>query len=229
MKQCVILDDEPLAVDLLVSYVEKTEDLIVAFAGTNVFEAIQFIQKNKVDVVFLDVQMPELTGLQVLKIIGTGYQVIFTTAYTEYALDGFELDITDYLLKPITYERFLKGVQKTKKLTNALASSESANPDEFIFIKTDSKMVKVNLSDILFIEGLKDYISLHTTTEVLISLMTLKSLEAMLPARHFLRVHKSYIISLNKIDSVERNRIFLKDRVVPIGDTYKENFTKRIG
>ncbi len=229
MKQCVILDDEPLAVDLLKSYIERTENLVVAFAGTNVFEAIQFIQKNTVDIVFLDVQMPELTGLQVLKIIGTGYQVIFTTAYTEYALDGYEFDITDYLLKPITYERFLKGIEKTDKRLSIVSSSENNNADEFIFIKTDSKMVKVNLSDILFVEGLKDYISLHTTTEVLISLMTLKSLEAMLPARNFLRVHKSYIISLNKIDSVERNRIFIKEAVVPIGDTYKESFSKRIG
>ncbi len=228
MKQCVILDDEPLAVDLLKSYVERTEGLFIAHAGTNVFEAIQFIQKNKIDIIFLDVQMPELTGLQVLKIIGTEYQVIFTTAYTEYALDGYEFNITDYLLKPISYERFVKAVDKTQRSIETPQPSESSSPNDFIFIKTDSKMVKVGLQDILFAEGLKDYISIHTSTEKLITLMTLKALEALLPERQFIRVHKSYIIALNKIDSIERNRIFIGEAVIPVGETYREIFLKRI-
>jgi DNA-binding LytR/AlgR family response regulator len=171
--------------------------------------------------------MPELTGLQVLKIIGDGYQVIFTTAYTEYALDGYEFNITDYLLKPITYERFLKATEKTKKSIE-IAQPEMNNANDFIFIKTDSKMVKVNLDDILFAEGLKDYLSIKTKTEKLITLMTFKLLETMLPERQFIRVHKSYIIALNKIDSVERNRIFIENAVIPIGETYKEQFLKRI-
>lgn len=229
MKYCLILDDEPLAVDLLRSYVEKTDELEIAFAGTNAFEAIQYIQKNNVDIVFLDIQMPELTGLQVLKIIGEGYHVIFTTAYTDYAVDGFEYNITDYLLKPISYERFLKAVAKTNAQSNRQSSAAGEVANDFIFIKTDNKMVKVNLRDILFIEGLKDYLRIHTTSEKLITLMTLKSLEQLLPPAKFMRVHKSYIISVNKIDSVERNRIFIGQDVIPVGDTYKDAFQKIIG
>ncbi|CAN5555145.1 LytTR family DNA-binding domain-containing protein [soil metagenome] len=228
MKQCVILDDEPLAVDLLKSYVDRTEGLSIAYAGTNVFEAIQFIQKNNIDIIFLDVQMPELTGLQVLKIIGTHYQVIFTTAYTDYALDGYDFNITDYLLKPITYERFMKAVDKTNKPIEYNSVPETNIANDFIFIKTDSKMVKVNLQDIIFVEGLKDYLSIHTNTEKLITLMTLKSLELLLPDRQFIRVHKSYIIALNKINSIEKSRIFIGNEVIPIGDTYRDNFLKRI-
>lgn len=229
MKQCVILDDEPLAVDLLSSYVEKTEGITSAYAGTNAFEAIQFIQKNKVDIVFLDMQMPELTGLQVLKIIGTDYHIIFTTAYTEYALEGYEYNITDYLLKPITYERFLKAVEKTELSTSVQLDKGESISDNFVFIKTDHKMVKVNFDEILYVEGLKDYLCIHLLSEKLITLMTLKSLEQVLPPRQFMRIHKSYIISLQKIDSIERNRIFMGEAVLPIGETYRDAFSKRIG
>lgn len=228
MKQCVILDDEPLAVDLVRSYVEKTEGLSLAFAGTNAFEAIQFIQKNKVDIVFLDMQMPELTGLQVLKIIGSDYDIIFTTAYKDYALEGYEYNITDYLLKPITYERFIKAIEKTGSAAPGNVVVEINTANDFIFIKTDSKMVKVNFEEILFIEGLKDYLSIHTVTDKLITLMTMKSLEQALPPRQFIRVHKSYIISLSKIESIERNRIFIGQDVIPVGETYREAFLKRI-
>ncbi len=228
MKKCVILDDEPLAVDLLTAYVNKTEQLLLAYAGTNVFEAIQFIQKNDIDILFIDIQMPELTGLQVLKIVGNHFDVIFTTAYADYALQGYEYDITDYLLKPITYERFLKAVDKTGQ-SPATETDIAPIANDFIFIKTDSKMVKVDMDDILFVEGLKDYVSIQTKTEKLISLMTLKSLEQTLPARQFMRVHKSYIVALRKIDSIERNRIFINNDVIPIGDTHLESFLKRIG
>jgi two-component system, LytTR family, response regulator len=231
--KCVILDDEPLAVDLLTSYINDTENLHLAFASTNAFEAIQYIQKNDVDIIFIDMQMPELTGIQVLKIIGTGYKVIFTTAYTDYALDGYEYNITDYLLKPISLERFTKAIEKINQNNNVSWDTNHGNygmrnEDDFIFIKSDSKMIKINLADIFFIEGLKDYLSIQTTTEKLITLQNLKTFEQHLNPQQFMRVHKSYIVSLNKIDTIERNRIFIGEHVIPVGDTYRDAFLKRI-
>jgi two-component system, LytTR family, response regulator len=228
--KCVILDDEPLAVDLLTSYINDTENLQLAFASTNAFEAIQYIQKNDVDIVFLDMQMPELTGIQVLKIIGTGYKVIFTTAYTDYALDGYEYNITDYLLKPISFERFTKAIDKINQSNNLSWDTNHVvrSEDDFIFIKSDSKMIKINLADILFIEGLKDYLSIQTNTEKLITLQNLKTFEQHLNPQQFMRVHKSYIVALNKIDTIERNRIFIGEHVIPVGDTYRDAFLKRI-
>jgi two-component system, LytTR family, response regulator len=224
---CVILDDEPLAIDLLSKYITDTESLSLAFASTNAFEAIQFIQKNEVDLIFLDVQMPELTGIQVLKILGNNYKVILTTAYSDYALESYDYNIADYLLKPISYERFLKSLSKVNG-TNGTTTKTLAMEDDFIFIKTDGKMVKINLTEILFIEGLKDYISIQTTKEKLITLQNLKAVEQQLSAHQFMRVHKSFIIALNKIDTIERNRIFIGSNAIPIGDTYRELFLKRI-
>jgi two-component system, LytTR family, response regulator len=225
---CVILDDEPLAVELLSKYVADSENLSLSFATTDAFAAIQFIQKNEVDIIFLDVQMPELSGIQVLKIIGNNYKVIFTTAYTDYALDGYEYNITDYLLKPITQERFLKAVDKALATGIAAPLKSSGTDTDFIFIKSDSKMIKVNLNEILFAEGLKDYISIQTTKEKLITLQNLKTLEQHLSPQQFMRVHKSYIVALNKIDTIEKNRIFIGTEAIPIGETYRDIFLKRI-
>jgi two-component system, LytTR family, response regulator len=234
--KCVILDDEPLAVELITTYINDTENLQLAFASTNAFAAIQYIQKNEVDIVFLDMQMPELTGIQVLKIIGTGYKIIFTTAYTDYALDGYEYNITDYLLKPISFERFTKAIEKINQNNNVSWDTNHGSnsnygmksEDDFIFIKSDSKMIKINLQEILFIEGLKDYLSIQTTTEKLITLQNLKTFEQHLNPQQYMRVHKSYIVALNKIDSIERSRIFIGTHVIPIGDTYRDVFLKRI-
>jgi two-component system, LytTR family, response regulator len=230
--KCVILDDEPLAVELITSYINDTENLELAFASTNAYQAIQYIQKNEVDIIFLDMQMPELTGIQVLKIIGTGYKVIFTTAYTDYALDGYEYNITDYLLKPISFERFTKAIEKINQNTVSWDTKHGnhgmKSEDDFIFIKSDSKMIKINLANILFIEGLKDYLSIQTNTEKLITLQNLKTFEQHLNPQQFMRVHKSYIVALNKIDSIERSRIFIGTHVIPIGDTYRDAFLKRI-
>ncbi len=226
--KCVILDDEPLAVELITSYINNTENLQLGFASTNAYEAIQYIQKNEVDIVFLDMQMPELTGIQVLKIIGTGYKVIFTTAYTDYALDGYEYNITDYLLKPISFERFTKAIEKINQNDKIHQQKNTVTEDDFIFIKSDSRMIKINLAEILFIEGLKDYLSIQTNNEKLITLQNLKTFEQHLNPQQFMRVHKSYIVALNKIDTIERNRIFIGEHVIPVGDTYRDIFLKRI-
>lgn len=226
--KCVILDDEPLAVALLTSYINDSENLTLDLSTTDVFEAIQYIQKNEVDIIFLDMQMPELTGIQVLKIIGTGYKIIFTTAYTDYALDGYEYNIIDYLLKPISFERFTKAIEKINTSNTSVQTKKNSVDDDFIFIKSDSKMIKINLTDILFVEGLKDYLSIQTNSEKLITLQNLKNVEQYLNPQQFMRVHKSYIVSLSKIDSIERNRIFIGEYIIPIGDTYREIFLKRI-
>lgn len=234
MIRCLVVDDEPLALEIIVDYIEKIPALELVKATTSAFDALALVQENKADLVFLDVQMPELTGIQFLKIIKGKCQVILTTAYPEYALDGYELDVTDYLLKPIAFDRFYKAVQKVihgKPATTSSGNTDTIyvqNTPDFIFVKTEHKIQKIYLDDILYIEGLKDYISLFTPTERIITLQNMKKMEEALPSKRFIRVHKSYIISLDKIESIERSRITIKDKIIPVGDTYRDNFFKII-
>jgi two-component system LytT family response regulator len=191
------------------------------------------VQSDAIDLVFLDVQMPELTGIQFLKIINGKCDVILTTAYSQYALDGYELDVVDYLLKPIAFDRFYKAAQKV--LQNS-GNTNSSAPEvisvqknhDFIFVKTEHKIQKIYLDDILYIEGLKDYISIFTRSERIITLQNMKKMEESLPSKSFIRVHKSYIIALGKIESIERSRIQIGEKIIPIGDTYREYFFKQI-
>ncbi len=235
MITCAVIDDEPWAVALLTDYISKTDFLQLQFSTSSAIEGLQKLQELPAALVFLDIQMPELTGIQFMKINAGRSKIILTTAYSEYALDGYEHNVVDYLLKPISFERFLKAALKAKDSIHPAAASNAevkispAPAANFIFIKTDSKIVNVSLNDILYIEGLKDYIAINTEKEKLITLETLKSFEESLPKNRFVRVHKSYIVAVEKIDSIERNRIFIKDAVIPIGDTYKENFFKIIG
>jgi two-component system LytT family response regulator len=237
MIRCAVIDDEPWALALMTDYIRKTDFLETVFATGNAIEALQKMQQQPVDLVFLDIQMPELTGIQFLKINAGRTRVILTTAYSEYALEGYEHNVVDYLLKPIAFERFYTAALKARQLivpsTPAVApvvvpAAPVQQASDFIFIKTDSRIVRVMLSDILFIEGLKDYIAIHTAKEKLITLETLRTLEEGLPADRFLRVHKSYIVSIEKIDSIERNRLFVQEAVIPVGDTYRETFFKAI-
>jgi DNA-binding LytR/AlgR family response regulator len=208
-------------------------------ATTNPIEALTLVQEGNVDLVFLDVQMPELTGIQFLRISNGKAKVILTTAYPQYALEGYELDVIDYLLKPIAFDRFYKSAQKAQTILQpqmaAGARPAQATPaqqpqqdflSDFIFVKTEHKIQKVYLNDILFIEGLKDYISIFTPAERIITLQNMKKMEDALPPKHFTRVHKSYIVSINKIDSIERSRICIRDKIIPVGDTYREEFFK---
>jgi two-component system LytT family response regulator len=238
MIRCLIVDDEPLALHVLEDYISKIPFLHLVKATTNPIEALSFVQEKLVDLVFLDVQMPELTGIQFLRIANGKAKVILTTAYSQYALEGYELDVIDYLLKPIAFDRFYKAVQKAQTvLQPTQAAAQPAQPEpaqpkqqdllsDFIFVKTEHKIQKVYLNDILFIEGLKDYISIFTAAERIITLQNMKKMEDALPARHFTRVHKSYIVSINKIDSIERSRIFIGDKIIPVGDTYRDEFFK---
>src|SRR6195952_3684733 len=234
MIRCLIVDDEPLALHILEDYMSKIPFLQLVKATTNPIEALTLVQEGNVDLVFLDVQMPELTGIQFLKISNGKAKVILTTAYPEYALEGYELDVVDYLLKPIAFDRFFKAVQKAqgiiqpsaKPIVAVEAAPQNDFLSDFIFVKSEHKIQKVYLRDILFIEGLKDYISIFTAAERIITLQNMKKMEDALPGKHFIRVHKSYIVSINKIDSIERSRIFIADKIIPVGDTYRDEFFK---
>lgn len=229
--RCAILDDEPMAVALLSKYVEKISSFELVKATTNPFEILELIAQTTIDVLFIDIQMPELTGIQMMEMLGNKTKFVITSAYSEYALKGYEHNVVDYLLKPISFDRFYKCIQKIESLaqekpapTVEIAAKTEEKPDEFLFIKTDGKLVKINLNDLLLVEGLKDYLYLHLKNEKLIVLDTLKDFEAKLPASDFMRVHKSYIIRLDQIETIERNRVFIQKNIVPIGETYKIKF-----
>jgi len=239
MINCLIVDDEPLALDIIEDYISKIPFLTLYKSFQNPIDALSVVQEGKIDLVFLDVQMPELTGIQFLKIANGKCKIILTTAYPEYALDGYEHNVVDYLLKPIAFDRFYKAAQKANDLICNVApqgvvpvvesnSIPNTFVHNFIFVKTEYKIQKIYLDDILFIEGLKDYISIFTRTERIITLQNMKKMEETLPHSQFIRVHKSYIISLDKIESIERSRIFIANKIIPIGDTYREEFFKRI-
>jgi two-component system LytT family response regulator len=243
MIRCLVVDDEPLALHIIEDYISKIPFLELVKATTNPIEALTIVQEGGVDLVYLDVQMPELTGIQFLRIANGRAKVILTTAYPQYALEGYELDVIDYLLKPIAFDRFFKSAQKAQGIIQPATKSISADQPiivaapqqpqddfshDFIFVKTEHKIQKVYLHDIQYIEGLKDYISIFTDGERIITLQNMKKMEDALPERHFVRVHKSYIVALNKIDSIERSRIFIGDKVIPVGDTYRDQFFKAI-
>ncbi|PSK91569.1 LytR/AlgR family response regulator transcription factor [Taibaiella chishuiensis] len=233
MIKCIAVDDEPWALSLLENYISKVPFLELVLATEDAIKALHCVQTEQIDLVFLDIQMPEITGLQFMKITAGKCRVILTTAYSAYALDGYEYNVIDYLLKPISFDRFFTASLKAQQLlvipTNAAPQAMPvAHTPDYIFVKIDTKAVKLLLSDILFIEGLKDYIAIHTLAERLIVQERLKAFEAGLPQDRFVRVHKSYIVSLEKIDSLERNRIFIKDQVIPVGDTFREFFFSHI-
>lgn len=240
--KCIAVDDEPLALDIIEDYISKVPFLELVKRTENAIDALQIVQAGGIDLVFLDVQMPDLTGIQFLKIATGKSNFILTTAYSQYALESYDLNVSDYLLKPIAFDRFYKAVEKVHNLV--LKSEVSAAPSplltvsapaatiqpvqDFIFVKTEHKIQKIQLDDILYIEGLKDYISIFTKTERVITLQNMKKMEETLPQTQFIRVHKSYIISLDKIESIERSRISIVGKIIPIGDTYREEFFKRI-
>jgi len=236
MIRCLAVDDEAYASEIIATYIKKTPFLELLGTTTNAFEALNMVQEGKVDLVFLDIQMPELTGIQFLKICGGKCKVILTTAYPEYALEGFELDVVDYLLKPVSYDRFYKAVLKVQQMlagpiaTVPVELPTPANTNDFIFIKGDTKnkFIKIKYSDILYIEGLKNYVSIYTHDQRLITYQTLRELENILPKPSFFRIHKSYIVSTEHIKMIDGNTVFIKDQSLPIGETYRDDFFKMI-
>ncbi|MBC7922075.1 MAG: response regulator transcription factor [Ferruginibacter sp.] len=230
---CVIVEDEPLARNLLVEYVRKAPFLRLLDACASPLVAIEVLRNNPVDLLFLDVQMPEITGITLLKILRKKPLVILTTAYSEYALEGYELDVVDYLLKPITLERFLRAVEKA---SGRLASTPPPAPEKpvpeekipFVFVKDGTKLVKVRWNDILYVEGLKDYVTIHTRQQKIVSLQRLKTLEAQLPADRFIRIHHSYIVALEGIDAIHKEKVQVGQAFLPISDSYRKPFREFI-
>jgi DNA-binding LytR/AlgR family response regulator len=229
MINCIIIDDEQHAIDLLTHHIQQTPFLHLLYSTTDPVEGLQLLHQHKVDLIFLDVQMPSMTGIDFIKAINGKSKVILTTAYSEYAMEGFEHEIVDYLLKPISFARFIKGAQRALTLiqpANVPAKEES----DFIFVKTEQKgkLIKINIRDILFIEGLKNYVKIHTRQgEGIIALLNMKDLEERLAASgDFARTHKSFLISTAYIRMIEGNLVHLEHtkETVPVGDTYREAF-----
>jgi DNA-binding LytR/AlgR family response regulator len=217
----------------MVDYVRKIPYLNLVEACSNPLDAIEILRKKSVDLLFLDIQMPEITGLSLLKALNKKPLVILTTAYSEYALEGYDHDVVDYLLKPITFERFLRAVEKASHRAGGVPASsvtkESAEPavqptQPFVFVKDGTKLVKIRWADILFVEGLKDYVTIHTRQQKVVSLQRLKALEEQLPADQFIRVHHSFIVALNAIDAIHKGEIQIGQALIPISDTYKKAF-----
>jgi DNA-binding LytR/AlgR family response regulator len=220
--KCIILDDEPLAVDLLKSYADKQLQLEVVLATTDVFEVIDYLQKQTVDLIFIDIQMPELSGIQLMQMFNKDNYFIVTTAYANYALESYDYRVVDYLLKPISFDKFHKSVQKFTDFV-------TLETNDYLFVKVDGRQVKINPKDIVYIEGLSDYIRIHLPNERLIVLDNLKEFINKLPSKEFMRIHKSYIIQLDKIKSIDGNMIYHELGSTPIGETYKNEVKKWIG
>jgi DNA-binding LytR/AlgR family response regulator len=221
----IIVDDEPLAQEVLETYVSKFPALNLIAKCSNAVEAFEVLNKNNIDLMFLDIQMPQISGIDFLKTLPNPPQVIFTTAYSEYAMDGYELNVVDYLLKPISLDRFAKAVNKAvaKELQenepNIPASTETA---DYIFVKADKKLIKIRFDQINYIEGLKDYVILHTPNGRVVTLQTMKSLEVKLPSDIFMRVHRSFIVNLANISIIEGNTVQIEKKIIPIGKNYKD-------
>ena len=232
--KCAIVDDEPLAVELLASYVKKIPFLELSGKYSNATDALQGITENPVDLLFLDIQMPELNGLELSKMIPETTRVVFTTAFNQYAVDGFRVNALDYLLKPISYADFLEACNKAMQWFQLVQQQdEQATPTvaekeeiKSIFVKSEYKLLQINLDDIRYIEGLKDYVKIYTeqSPHPILSLMNMKAIEQMLPASRFIRVHRSFIVQKSKIREIERNRIVFGNVYIPIGDSYKQAF-----
>jgi two-component system LytT family response regulator len=233
MINCLIVDDEQHAIDILVHYVGQTPYLHLTGTSTNPIEALQVVATQPVDLVFLDIQMPELSGIDFIRAIQGKARVILTTAYSEFALEGYELDVIDYLMKPIRFPRFLTAVQKAVKAHSEEAHNLSDEvADDYLFVKTESKgkLLKINLADIDYIEGMKNYVAIYRGGQKTMVYTNLKDLESRLPARNFVRIHKSFIIPLSKISGLEGNRVIIKgvSADVLIGESYKADLMERI-
>jgi two-component system, LytTR family, response regulator len=225
---CLIVDDEPMARSLIADYVSKVSYLQLVDVCSSPLAALEILRKETIDVLFLDIQMPEITGLSLLKTLQKKPLVILTTAYPQYALEGYELDVVDYLLKPITFERFLKAVDKVSQrktgapVETVVQAGEESAP--FVFVKDGTKLVKIKLEDILYVEGLKDYVTIHTKEKKVVTLQRLKTLEDLLPSSKFIRVHHSYIVAIAAIDVIHKGDVQIGGALIPISDSYRKAF-----
>ena len=227
--KCIIVDDEPLAIEILESYVSKVEQLQLVSTFRNAISAFTFLQQHSVDLIFLDIQMPKLSGIDFLKTLKHPPKVIFTTAFRDYAIEGFELEIVDYLLKPIPFDRFLKAVAKvfhqpahptTPSLKHEVVS------DNYVYFKVDKKMIKTKMADVLYIESIKDYVKVKTSDKEIVTQQKISYLEESLPREQFLRIHRSFIVNLEKIDAYSATDVEIGKHNIPIGRNYKNDVMK---
>ena len=217
---CIILDDEPFAVKLIADYASKVPQLNILYAGSDVFNAIEVLNSQAVDLVFLDIQMPDLTGIELMQLFNQKHNFIITSAYAEYALDVYQFHVIDFLLKPIVFNRFYQSVEKYSRWQETFQSTET---DDYLFVKADRKHYKIATDSILYIEGLKDYIRIHTNTEKIIVLENMKDILTKLPENRFVRIHRSYIIPLNKIRVIEGYQVQMSNgEYLSIGETYRK-------
>lgn len=229
---CIIVDDEPIAREILESHLKKIDSIQIEASCKNALEAFNIINSKKVDLVFLDINMPDISGLSFAKSINRNIKIIFTTAYREYAIDGFDLQAVDYLLKPISFERLFQAVNKY------FDENLPANPDtleeteeeksDFIFVRSDRKMIKVNFSDILYIESLSDYVKIHLDEKTIVTRETITNIEGKLPQKEFLRTHRAYIVSIPKLDSFTNEYVEIGGKMVPVSRTYKNAVLTRL-
>ncbi|MEZ0182805.1 LytR/AlgR family response regulator transcription factor [Flavobacterium oncorhynchi] len=235
--KCVIIDDEPLAVELLEDFVQKVDSLELISTFNNAIDAVSFINQNNVDLIFLDIQMPHFSGIDFLNTIEKKPLVIFTTAYSDYAVEGFNLGAVDYLVKPIPFHRFLKSVVRAQQIVNPAAAVSSIAENtlvpeleqDFMFVRAEYENVKMNFADILFIEGLKDYVKIYTTdNKYTLTLISLIKLENLLSSKGFSRIHRSYIINIKHVKSIQKNKVLISDKRIPISESYKNAFFEKI-
>lgn len=235
--KCVIIDDEPLAVELLEDFVQKVDSLELISTFNNAIDAVSFINQNNVDLIFLDIQMPHFSGIDFLNTIEKKPLIIFTTAYSDYAVEGFNLGAVDYLVKPIPFHRFLKSVVRAQQIVNPATavssiSESTLTPEleqDFMFVRAEYENVKMNFADILFIEGLKDYVKIYTTdNKYTLTLISLIKLENLLSSKGFSRIHRSYIINIKHVKSIQKNKVLISDKRIPISESYKNAFFEKI-
>lgn len=235
--KCVIIDDEPLAVDLIKEFVSKVESLELINTFNNAIDAIAVINNSNVDLIFLDIEMPHFSGIDFLNAIDKKPLIIFTTAYSDYAVEGFNLGAVDYLVKPIPFHRFLKSVMRAQQLFQSQNTTPTITPKivapemepDFMFVRSEYENVKINFSDILFIEGLKDYVKIYTTdNKFTLTLISLIKLENTLSSKGFSRIHRSYIINIKYVKSIQKNKVLIADKRIPISESYKNAFFERI-
>lgn len=218
---CIAIEDEPLALEKIKEFILQVEYLNLLDSFDNAIKAVGFLKNNTVDLIFLDIRMKGLSGIQFLESLKAKPKIIITSAYDEYALKGYELAVSDYLLKPYTFDRFLKSVEK---IYSELAACDNQQKQDFIFVKTEHKIEKVDLRNILYIQGMKDYLQIVTKNKKIMTLQSFKNIEKILPKDEFLRVHNSYIVSVSNIESIEKNRILISKTLIPISDSYKDKF-----
>ena len=229
---CIAVDDEPFALEKIKGYIQRIENFKLVATFNNAVDAMSFLNENKIDVVFLDVQMEELTGIQMIESIAVKPVIVLTTAYDKYSIKGYDLNVTDYLLKPYSFQRFLQAVNKSydalavrdRNSPSVISNDHAQSGDGFMFVKSEGKLLKVNYNEILYIEGMKDYVRIHTLSKRIMTLQGMGSLLDHLPDNHFIRIHRSYIIAIDKIEAIERKSVIINNEYLPVGNSFRKHF-----